>query len=36
MELFLLVATFFGTLAIGVPGFHIAPLDCRQPSGADR
>jgi len=25
-----------GTLAIGVPGFHIAPLDCRQPGGADR
>ena len=24
------------TLAIGVPGFHIAPLDCRQPSGANR
>jgi len=25
-----------GTLSIGVPGFNIATLDCRQPSNADR
>ena len=25
-----------GTLAIGVPGFNIATLDCRRPSGVDR